>query len=157
MKTCPVCRARCFDDMEVCYGCLHRFNERGTICEDDPANDIAEPALPPEGASRPRGGRCEGPSEPVRMREPERACRPAGEDENENEDEDGREDGESFERVTATVRPSRGLHGSMVVRIEIPAWMFRLSSGEAGTGAFVELRPESARRREAGGARQTTF
>lgn len=25
MKTCPVCRAVCFDDMEVCYGCLHRF------------------------------------------------------------------------------------------------------------------------------------
>ena len=25
MKICPVCEARCFDDMEVCYGCLHRF------------------------------------------------------------------------------------------------------------------------------------
>lgn len=25
MKTCPVCGARCFDDMEVCYGCLHDF------------------------------------------------------------------------------------------------------------------------------------
>lgn len=25
MKICPVCNARCFDDMEVCYGCLHRF------------------------------------------------------------------------------------------------------------------------------------
>lgn len=25
MKMCPVCRARTFDDAEVCYGCLHRF------------------------------------------------------------------------------------------------------------------------------------
>lgn len=27
MKQCPVCKARCFDDMEICYGCLHRFEE----------------------------------------------------------------------------------------------------------------------------------
>lgn len=26
MKQCPVCKARCFDDMEICYGCLHHFN-----------------------------------------------------------------------------------------------------------------------------------
>lgn len=25
MKTCPICKARCFDDMEVCFGCMHRF------------------------------------------------------------------------------------------------------------------------------------
>ncbi|ANE21975.1 hypothetical protein AAY81_01015 [Denitrobacterium detoxificans] len=25
MKTCPVCQATCFDDMDVCYGCMHRF------------------------------------------------------------------------------------------------------------------------------------
>lgn len=29
MKTCPICAARCFDDMEVCYGCMHRFDEAG--------------------------------------------------------------------------------------------------------------------------------
>lgn len=28
MKVCPVCKARCFDDMEVCYGCLHRFAKK---------------------------------------------------------------------------------------------------------------------------------
>lgn len=28
MRTCPVCKARCFDDMEVCYGCMHRFSEQ---------------------------------------------------------------------------------------------------------------------------------
>ena len=24
-KVCPVCQARCFSDMEVCYGCLYHF------------------------------------------------------------------------------------------------------------------------------------
>lgn len=28
MKECPVCGAVCFDDMEMCYGCLHRFEGR---------------------------------------------------------------------------------------------------------------------------------
>lgn len=27
IKECPVCHARCFADMEVCYGCLHSFTE----------------------------------------------------------------------------------------------------------------------------------
>ena len=27
MKNCPVCKARCFDDMEICYGCMHRFEQ----------------------------------------------------------------------------------------------------------------------------------
>lgn len=30
MKECPVCGARCFDDMEVCYGCLHDFSREDT-------------------------------------------------------------------------------------------------------------------------------
>lgn len=30
MKECPVCVARCFDDMEVCYGCLHDFSREDT-------------------------------------------------------------------------------------------------------------------------------
>lgn len=29
MKVCSVCSARCFDDMEVCYGCMHRFGKEG--------------------------------------------------------------------------------------------------------------------------------
>jgi len=29
MKICPICGARCFEDMETCYGCLHRFDEEG--------------------------------------------------------------------------------------------------------------------------------
>lgn len=27
MKICPTCNARCFDDMELCYGCLHDFGK----------------------------------------------------------------------------------------------------------------------------------
>ncbi|WP_283169748.1 hypothetical protein [Curtanaerobium respiraculi] len=27
MKICPVCKARCFDDMDVCFGCMHRFDD----------------------------------------------------------------------------------------------------------------------------------
>lgn len=25
MKVCPICKARCFEDMEICYGCMHHF------------------------------------------------------------------------------------------------------------------------------------
>ena len=25
MKICPVCKAACYDDMEMCFGCLHSF------------------------------------------------------------------------------------------------------------------------------------
>ena len=25
MKVCPICKSRCFDDMDTCYGCLHNF------------------------------------------------------------------------------------------------------------------------------------
>lgn len=39
MKTCPVCKSLCFDDMPVCYGCMHDF-ERDVI-------DEPEEAVPP--------------------------------------------------------------------------------------------------------------
>lgn len=26
MKNCPVCKTAVFDDMDVCYGCMHRFS-----------------------------------------------------------------------------------------------------------------------------------
>lgn len=38
MKTCPVCGARCFDDMAVCYGCLHDFS-RAALAERGEASD----------------------------------------------------------------------------------------------------------------------
>lgn len=31
MKVCPVCNSKCFDDMEVCFGCLHRFTEDDAV------------------------------------------------------------------------------------------------------------------------------
>ncbi len=27
MKECPICHEFCFEDMEICFGCLHRFSE----------------------------------------------------------------------------------------------------------------------------------
>lgn len=27
MKVCPICKSRCFDDMDTCYGCLHNFSK----------------------------------------------------------------------------------------------------------------------------------
>ncbi len=30
MKVCPTCQSRCFDDMAICYGCLHRFTEKSS-------------------------------------------------------------------------------------------------------------------------------
>lgn len=29
-KTCPVCHALCFTDMDVCFGCLHHFGNEGS-------------------------------------------------------------------------------------------------------------------------------
>lgn len=40
MKTCPVCKSLCFDDMPVCYGCMHDF-ERDVL---DEPEEAVEPA-----------------------------------------------------------------------------------------------------------------
>lgn len=48
MKTCPVCKSLCFDDMPVCYGCMHDFTR---ILLDDP-----EEAVEPTGNALPVGG-----------------------------------------------------------------------------------------------------
>lgn len=38
MKICPICKARCFEDMEICYGCMHRFEaEEGSACASVPS------------------------------------------------------------------------------------------------------------------------
>jgi len=26
MKICPICNARCFSDMNICFGCMHHFD-----------------------------------------------------------------------------------------------------------------------------------
>jgi hypothetical protein len=46
MKTCPVCNARCFDDMNICYGCLYRFDLRNANSAVVPA--VAEEVNPDE-------------------------------------------------------------------------------------------------------------
>lgn len=48
MKTCPVCKARCFDDMEICYGCMHRF--------DEVAREPGSPGRAPDTARPGQGG-----------------------------------------------------------------------------------------------------
>ena len=45
MKTCPVCKARLFEDMDTCYGCMHRFDE------DEPMHEEIEK---PKSPVRPR-------------------------------------------------------------------------------------------------------
>ena len=34
MKKCPVCNSRLFDDMDVCYNCLHHFEDIDDIKEE---------------------------------------------------------------------------------------------------------------------------
>ena len=47
MKTCPTCKARCFDDMEICYGCMHRFEEDPPSFEEDFEAGVPEEERPP--------------------------------------------------------------------------------------------------------------
>lgn len=39
MKKCPLCGANCFDDMDTCYCCMHRFgepeDESGGVAQDE--------------------------------------------------------------------------------------------------------------------------
>lgn len=41
MKTCPCCHAKCFADMEVCYGCLHVFDDEALPVVAEAARDEA--------------------------------------------------------------------------------------------------------------------
>lgn len=56
MKTCPVCQARTFEDAEVCYGCLHRFDGSGrdaAVAEEaawEPADAVQRAASVPPSA-----------------------------------------------------------------------------------------------------------
>lgn len=45
-KTCPICGAVCFNDMDVCFGCLHRFDD------DRPTRPIAKAPDATESPSR---------------------------------------------------------------------------------------------------------
>ena len=43
MKQCPICQSIAFDDADVCYGCLHRFEEGEGV--------MAEPVMGKHGAT----------------------------------------------------------------------------------------------------------
>ena len=45
MKTCPVCQAVCFDDMDICYGCLHDFSLQECSEEFSSIRDIDVPRI----------------------------------------------------------------------------------------------------------------
>lgn len=53
-KTCPVCGAVCFSDMDTCFGCLHHFDESETLRVPvrEPKNERPA-ALEPSSASSP--------------------------------------------------------------------------------------------------------
>lgn len=38
MKTCPICHANSFEDMQTCFGCMHRF-------DDEPKQLVVKPAV----------------------------------------------------------------------------------------------------------------
>lgn len=45
MKTCPVCKASCFDDMETCFGCLHDFSRKSASVPQHAKGPILESSL----------------------------------------------------------------------------------------------------------------
>lgn len=64
VKTCPVCGARCFSDMDTCYNCLHSFMHDEVKSEEASPNRNGQFATMEDGAerssaldSRPSGGR----------------------------------------------------------------------------------------------------
>lgn len=46
MKTCPTCKTTVFEDMEVCYACLHRFDAiPASAAAEASFADLGNPAL----------------------------------------------------------------------------------------------------------------
>lgn len=55
MKNCPVCGSACFDDMEICFDCLHQFGgqESEEQAEFAPIGKMANEATPFVSATEP--------------------------------------------------------------------------------------------------------
>ena len=51
MKVCPVCKARVFDDMDTCYGCLYRFDSPDA---EEAHGGVFEPEEPSDSSGRAR-------------------------------------------------------------------------------------------------------
>lgn len=45
MKTCPVCQSQCFDDMDVCFGCMYRFAVDAPTPQQESASDEVRPVV----------------------------------------------------------------------------------------------------------------
>ena len=59
IRRCPLCGAGCFDDIDTCYCCMHRFDEDGACdsaqMEEPQVEDCAEPSfMPNDGGSQMR-------------------------------------------------------------------------------------------------------
>ena len=65
MKTCPICMARAFDDADVCYGCLHRFDQPGGKTCDGGGCARTETSLPPVPMPAPPPRSAVAPASPV--------------------------------------------------------------------------------------------
>lgn len=42
MKVCPVCKSRCFEDMDICYGCLYKFKQNDNANKEELVDHIPE-------------------------------------------------------------------------------------------------------------------
>lgn len=63
MKKCPICSATSFDDADVCYGCLHHF-------QDDSLDDVAMPASSSGPCGSAERGAAEGVELPIVVGDP---------------------------------------------------------------------------------------
>ena len=48
LKRCSVCGSTCFADMDVCYGCLHRFSNGEGLLHADSLDDYFGPCFEPD-------------------------------------------------------------------------------------------------------------
>lgn len=59
MIECPICHAKCFDDMDTCYGCMHRFSREDVQMQADrpmlsiPLVDVPAKTAPRHAAGEP--------------------------------------------------------------------------------------------------------
>lgn len=120
MKTCPTCGARAFDDAEVCYGCLHRYEKGECRSESGPGVQSAHRKPAPHGSVaatcpviRPEVVSLGAASPPVPP-------------------------------VPHVVAPPMDTTG-WVVRFELPGYAPMLETGEQEGGLVVRFRPETAR------------
>ena len=77
MKECPVCSAVTFDDMDICYGCLHRFSGADAIAASATARGKGAFAVQPANGSLAGGGPSGCKPSPDRPREQGGTDRPA--------------------------------------------------------------------------------